>query len=198
MTRLTALALVFLVACSPGSVGPEESLPDAGTAVEPAPPPATDDDLSALRGVLRPIDSPLPDRATLERITDEPASALRRLMASDDAPLVRQNAARLLGLFPEEPGVATDLLEAAEDPSRPPALRTAALEGFATLEGRLRDPHRERVFALAADEAPTVAVAAIGAARGLEGATRELEALHARGDAHPAVVPHLDRALGRQ
>ena len=142
-SRLIAFFAAALVACSngcaphpptrPADAGPadrsDQSEPDPDTTrpsdaevarpVDEGPTHRTGDqpdDAAALAGVLRPIDSPLPSRASLERGYSDPVAVLLELSEpSWPDSLVRANALAELGLFPERTEAMSRLLQVATD-----------------------------------------------------------------------------------
>ena len=151
----------------------------------------------ALAGLLRPIDSPLPDRAGLEAVVPEPVTGLLALLDGSDH-LVRQNAARSLGLFWDVEGVPDRLMELAIDAGRSPAERTAALEGMGRTPAATRDAHRASIEALLANANPAIAAAAIAALADLPDSQRALRAVADGQDTHASVRRHALRALGEE
>ncbi len=82
----------------------------------------------ALAGALRPIDGPLPSRATLERGYREPVPVLIEIVTGGWADsTARGNALRILGFWAEEPRVAELLVSTAISESEPAPARIAAL-----------------------------------------------------------------------
>jgi len=151
----------------------------------------------ALAGQLRPIDSPLPDRAGLEAVVDEPVTDLLALLDGPDH-LVRQNAARSLGLFWDIEGVSDRLMALATDTGRSLAERTAALEGIGRTPAATRDAHRASIEVLLVHENPAIATAAIAAVADLADSQRALRAVADGQETHPSVRRHALRALGER
>lgn len=163
--------------------GPEEDLRGS-----PEVPAAFED--SVLRGTLRPIDSPLPDRAAIEAMTADPVADLTVLLHDTDD-LVRQNAARCLGLFD-----AADLLLAlARDTARGPALRTAAAEGLSRMSASTRSDHAEALAGLLSSDVVTVAFAVVPGLADLPEQRAPLERVVAAPDSHPALVRRVQASL---
>ncbi len=181
------LVLLLAFAC-----GDPTHLPPEPT---PAPESAAASDPNALRGLLQPIDSPLPDRATLERLSATPADDLLRLAIKDESYLVRQNAARLLHHYPDHPDVVPTLVALLRDEASGPGLRVAAIDSLALLDAKHRASSRHDLFALIGHDDPALATAAIRASRDLEGATERLAVVVAAPDTHPAVARVASKAL---
>lgn len=147
--------------------------------------------VSALRAVLRPIDTPLPDRVALEALVDAPVTALTGLLDDDDF-LVRLNAARSLGRFGDVPGVTETLLAQATAPGRSAAERTAAVEGLAWLPVDWRAANIAALAPLLTDPEPTVGTATVYTLRDFPEGRSALESALTEGGLHPA-VEHLLR-----
>lgn len=151
--------------------------------------------LDSFKGQLRPIDSPLPDRAAFDAAGGDDAASILVALLDDEDALVRQNAARSLGLYPEEDGVEDLLLAMATDGARAPGEQAAAVEGFERLPQEVRQQHEADLAALLRSANPSVAFAAVRALQDLSGAADALAAVAAEPELHPAVRRRIEQAL---
>lgn len=216
----TIISLSLLLAVSTGCLQPE-SVPPAGVAEHatsavnaatprqaprgtPAPRTgspigttgldASDDGAAALADTLRPIDSPLPSRDQLEAGFDNPLELLLKLSSTSTDPLVRSNATRLLGLFPESGQAVSRLLEVAMDSDASRTDRVGALEG---LDRRdiMDEALADRLLRLLGESDPIVQTAAVRLLGPWPSARPALQQLADSDDTHPDVRRFARRAL---
>jgi len=203
MTRPLFLALALsLAACpNPGEQGAaqvEQAIAQEMASADPADDagdPSTAPGVDQLRGLLRPIDSPLPDRAALEALVQDPATVLSTLLDDPDY-LVRQNAARSLGLFADIEGVPETLFTMATNEGRSATERTAAVEGISRMPTNIREAHRGVLEGLVRGQEPAAAFAAVRALSDLSSADVFLEGVAADEAVHPAVRRRAKQATG--
>ena len=88
--------------------------------------------VAELASSLRPFEDPLPSRQALESLFDRPVDVLLRLATAEDSDLLlRSNALRELGLFPESEEAVSHLLEVAIDKTAVGTDRVGAINGLA-------------------------------------------------------------------
>ena len=183
MNRLASLAastalLTALSGCAPSASSPPArpltatqeiraavpgaSSPEPHSVLLDETPPETPSAMArALAGVLRPIDSPLPTRASLERGYSDPVGILLELSATSwPDRLVRENALSELGLFPENEAAMARLMEVAIDDSRPATERGGAINGL-ILAGEAIEPSVPALLPLLSSEELIVQASAV-------------------------------------
>jgi hypothetical protein len=200
------LLAALLLACPDERIDPEGEVALEALAgpEEEATPPAGEDppdgsrvapgELEGLRSALRPIDTPLPTRATLEG-AGVTSDVLLGLLDDEDR-LVQQNAARVLGEYEEVAEAMARLVALAE--GRDQALRTAAIEGLCRTSPPFRLRYQEVFAAALTDvEQPAAGFAAIeglrDSAEGRAILERQLTA-----PTHPAVERRLADIIREQ
>jgi len=216
----TIISLSFLLAVGSGCFQPEtaptpEVAEHASSAVNTVPPrqeprrtpaprdgspigkdrlDAPVDGAAALAATLRPFDSPLPSREQLEAGFGNPLELLLELSSTSTDPLVRSNATRLLGLFPESGQAVSRLLEIAMDGE---ALRTDRVGAIDGLNRRdiLDEAVADRLLPLLGEPDPIVQTAAVRLLGPWPSAEPALQQLADSDDTHPDVRRFARRAL---
>ena len=118
---------------SPTATGTPIATSDAALEEADASPLATgkESDPALLAAALRPIDSPLPSRASLEAGYEDPVALLLQVASpSWPEPIERENALSELGLFAEDRRANQRLIEVAVDTSAAVGDRVGALQGL--------------------------------------------------------------------
>lgn len=183
MTRLLPLVAFGLLACS------HDPQPKAATETASARSVPAD---AQLRGMLAPIDSPLPTLEQLEAIQPDAADLLTEIARDPEAPeMVRGNALRVLG----QADADAVLIGFAADSEQSTALRVAALEGFAGRSDAEILRHRDLLVELLASPEAPLAVAAGRVALGVPELRSVVRAAVEADGMHPAAVRILKRGL---
>lgn len=150
-------------------------------------------DSDALASLLRPYDSPLPSRGFLDGSLADPVGSLLTAADSSD-PLVRSNAYRLLGLYPESGLAVSRLLDVAVDSAAVRTDRVGAMEGLAQ-PGLMDSAHVVRLLPLLAEADPMVQAAAVRLLGPWPSAKPALQRLADGADTHADVRRFARRAL---
>ena len=127
MLRTRALFLFLFLFLLWGCASPREG-PDS---------PSNQAELASLTSLLRPGEGPLPSRSYLDGHYGAPVELLLHVATSADSDLLlRSNALRELGLFPDSPTAMAKLVELANDKAAMRPDRIGALSGLAQPDAR--------------------------------------------------------------